>query len=190
MLKAIIVSIMIFFFISCTEKSRSADIELWKNKGDSIIAKSFDTLKNSLSKIIGQKGFAEAINYCNIAASSLTNTYSNENVTIRRSSEKFRNIENAPDSLEKTIFAVLKELQEKKSPLTAQFIDQKNQFHFFKPIILQSMCLNCHGDKTSQIKPDVWNIIQQKYPADLAFDYKEGDLRGIWHITFTKNQND
>jgi hypothetical protein len=47
------------------------------------------------------------------------------------------------------------------------------------------MCLNCHGDKITQIKPDTWKTLQEKYPADLAFDYKEGELRGIWHLVFS-----
>jgi hypothetical protein len=28
-----------------------------------------------------------------------------------------------------------------------------------------------------------------KYPADTAFDYKEGDLQGIWHVMFSKNNH-
>lgn len=186
---SLISGIFSLLFFSCNTNTENTDINTWKNKGDSIITKSFDTLKNSLSRTIGQKGFKEAINYCNTAAVFLTNTYATEKVTIRRSSEKYRNKENAPDSLEQTIFSILKNLQEKKQSLSPQYIDQKNQFHYFKPIMMQAMCLNCHGNKTVQIKPEVWQTIQDKYPSDLAFDYKEGELRGIWHITFSKRND-
>lgn len=187
---SLISGIISMLFFSCNVNSGSSEIDIWKSKGDSIITKSFDTLKNSLSRTIGQNGIAEAIKYCNTAAVSLTNTYANENVTIRRTSEKYRNKENAPDSLEQKIFSILKDLHGKKLPLTSQYIDQRDQFHYFKPIMMQTMCLNCHGDKSLQIKPEVWQTIKNKYPSDLAFDYREGELRGIWHITFTKNKND
>jgi hypothetical protein len=48
---------------------------------------------------------------------------------------------------------------------------------------MQGMCLSCHG-KREQIPAPTLNAINQLYPNDKAFDFKEGDLRGIWHITF------
>jgi hypothetical protein len=31
-----------------------------------------------------------------------------------------------------------------------------------------------------------FNMITQQYPKDLAIGFKDGDLRGLWHITFYK----
>lgn len=57
---------------------------------------------------------------------------------------------------------------------------------------MQGLCLSCHGEKYTEIKADVLEVIQQKYPGDLAFNYKEGDLRGVWHLVYKakKLQND
>ena len=36
----------------------------------------------------------------------------------------------------------------------------------------------------TDIKPDVWQALQKVYPADSAYGYREGDLRGMWHLVF------
>jgi hypothetical protein len=58
------------------------------------------------------------------------------------------------------------------------------EIHFFKPILLQPLCLNCHGTPGKQIQNSTLAKIQLLYPGDQAFDYREGDLRGVWHIVF------
>ncbi len=62
--------------------------------------------------------------------------------------------------------------------------NQQGLVHFFKPIIMQPMCLNCHGKSDRFFHQPTLQRIQQIYPGDLAIDYEEGDFRGLWHITF------
>ena len=157
------------------------------SKADSLISVTFDTLKNSLIRAIGENNYEGAIAFCYAAASPLTNTYSSDEITIKRTSDKYRNPTNAPDSMEQRIMAAFQQLKNKQEAIPPVFEeDKQGKYHYFKPIILQAMCLNCHGSKTDQIQPAVWQFIQQKYPADLAFNYKEGDLRGMWHVVFSK----
>lgn len=180
---AVALSIMLF---SCKEKKQAADYAEWHIKGDSLVTRTFDTLRNTLLKTIGEKGFPGAVEFCNTAALHLTDIYSNEGITIERSSDKLRNPANAPDSMEKRILAAYLKLKNENQELKPLFEkDVTGKYHYFRPIILQAMCLNCHGDKASQIKKDTWDLLRQKYPSDSAFNYKEGDLRGIWHVTFS-----
>jgi hypothetical protein len=46
------------------------------------------------------------------------------------------------------------------------------------------MCLNCHGTPGKHIQDATLTKIQQLYPEDRAVNFKEGDLRGLWHIIF------
>ncbi len=46
------------------------------------------------------------------------------------------------------------------------------------------MCLNCHGTAGVQVKENTLAKIHQLYPEDRAMNFKEGDLRGVWHIIF------
>lgn len=182
--------ILLFFIFSCITKSDKTE-QLNKNifveKADSLITITFDTLRNSLLKAIGENNFEGAVSFCNEAAYRLTNTYTTGTMTVKRTSDKFRNPSNAPDSMEKRILAAFQQSKNSGEKINSVFEeDNRNRYHYFKPIIVQAMCLNCHGSRAENIQPAVWQSIQQKYPADLAYDYKEGDLRGMWHVTYSK----
>jgi hypothetical protein len=52
-------------FSSCTENKTTEDAVVWERKGDSLVTKTFDTLRNTLTKAIGEKGLAGAVEFCN-----------------------------------------------------------------------------------------------------------------------------
>jgi len=176
--------------LSCNNKSDdTGDVNkaAFIAKADTLISITSDTLKRSLIRAIGENNYEGAIAFCNAAASPLTNTYLADDMTIKRTSDKYRNPSNAPDSMEKRIMAKFLQLKSSQQVIKPVFEeDQLGKYHYFKPIILQAMCVNCHGSKTNQIQPAVWQSIQRSYPGDLAFGYKEGDLRGMWHVIFSK----
>lgn len=170
---------------SCKDnKSLSANTD-WKSRGDSIVTLTFDTLRNTLLKAIGEKDFPGAVEFCNTEALPLTGIYAYNGIAIKRTSDKYRNAANAPDELEKEILKYYQQLKEEKKELVPVIKkDQMGNQHYFKPILVQTLCLNCHGYKETQISTETRETIQKKYPDDKAIDYKEGDLRGLWHITF------
>ena len=161
--------------------------------GNSIVKKTFDTLRSSLQTAISQSGVEGAVPYCQTAAYSLTNIYASDSVTIRRTALKYRNSANKPDTSEERIlkiFASLKEqgiMNDSIKPITEG--SENGEVHFYKPIMLQQMCTSCHGSKSTDIQPSVWKAINTLYPLDMAYDFKTGDLRGMWHIIFTSKKN-
>lgn len=177
-------------FVSCRTKQAKEISYNWKEKGDSLVSKTFDTLRNTLLRAIGEKDFPGAVEFCNTQALTLTQSWSEEGIMIKRSSDRWRNPSNAPDSQEQRVLEMYHRLKSGSQELKAVLEkDAAGNHHYFKPILIQSMCLNCHGSKNEQINPETWKMIQLKYPSDSAFGYKEGDLRGIWHITFTAIKN-
>jgi len=180
-----------FSAISCHTKTRQVEIkneQKWMSRGDSLVARTFDTLRNTLLRTISEKGFAGAVSFCNTEALNLTSTDRKEGVLIKRTSDRLRNPANTPDKVElEIITAYIQERIKKQDLKPVLKKDEAGNHHYFRPILVQAMCLNCHGEKLIQIKPDTWEVIRQHYPADAAFDYKEGDLRGIWHVVFAKN---
>jgi hypothetical protein len=186
--KIFLLLLLPFHIVSCSsEKNDDNEIKSFQLQAGSLVTKTFDTLRNTLSREIGEKGFAGAVDFCNINALPLTGAFADDEIAIRRTTDKLRNPANAPDSMERRIllkYLSLKTREAKLEPITER--DAAGNYHFYKPIIIQAMCLNCHGDKTSQIHTATWAAIRQKYPSDAAFDYKEGDLRGIWHVKWTK----
>ena len=187
LMNKVLLILMIIVSAGCSQQNTSkVNLAAYSAMGDSLIAKTFDTLRNSLLREAGQKGFDGAVAYCNTNALGLTNTYADNKVHISRTSNKVRNGNNAPDTMEQKIlskYLTLIEGKQKPTPVIEQ--DASGNIHYFKPIMLQSMCLNCHGTK-EQIQPKTWEMIQSKYPSDLAYGYKEGDFRGIWHVEFNR----
>lgn len=177
------------FLVSCKQSKHKKEFTNWVSKGDSLTVQTFDTLRNTLLKAISEKGFPGAVEFCNTAALDITAIYAGEGIQIKRTSDKIRNPVNTSDEMENEILKEYLKLKlEKKelTPIVKQ--DSKSNHHYFKPILIQAMCLNCHGEKETQIKPDTWDMIQKKYPKDAAINYKEGDLRGLWHIIFTEKK--
>lgn len=162
--------------------SRLQADSVYLKKGDQLVAATFDTIRNSLLAVIGEQGFAYAIQFCNEKAFTLTKAFAIDGVRIKRASMQYRNPANQPDSLEQTVL----ETFQTEGPRT-QLIYTPGEVHYIKPIIMQAMCLNCHGLPNAHIKPETLNAIQAKYPTDKATGYTEGDLRGIWHIIFPAN---
>ncbi len=179
---------LMLLLAACTNSTKNIESKsdsLYIKEGDSLVLATFDTLRISLQKAIAQNGFEGAVSYCNVQALSLTNVYKSEDVTIKRVSTQFRNHGNAPDSLERE---VLKRLAAIQKPELVRI--SVNEVHYFKPIIIQPMCLACHGDPQKDMQPTVVQAINHLYPDDRAINYKEGDLRGAWHIIFRNNSNE
>lgn len=135
-------------------------------------------------------GIEKAVSYCQVNAHLLTDTYAADSVMIRRTALKYRNAANKPDTAEERIlnfFTAQKEKGIANDSLKA--ITEKSKdgtIHFYKPIMLQPMCASCHGDKTAAGLSALWKTIDSLYPADNAYNFKQGDLRGMWHVKFTK----
>ena len=55
---------------------------------------------------------------------------------------------------------------------------------YYRRITVQATCLACHGDRDT--RPD---FIKTKYPDDLAYGFKAGDLRGIFAVTINKEEH-
>ena len=180
---------LVFILAACNakkEKKISQPEGEWVSKADSIVAETFDTLRNTLLKTIREKGFDGAIAFCNTGALPLTNTYARDGIFVKRTSDRLRNTANAPDTTEQRILEYYRKLKGQQGtlkPISEQ--DAEGNFHYYKPIIVQEMCLNCHGDKTTAISPATMAAIQKLYPSDSAFNYKVGDLRGLWHVRYT-----
>ena len=92
---------------------------------------------------------------------------------FRQASEKYRNPNHKPTALE---LEAIKRFE--KESLTSFFeTDKSGNRHYFRRITVQKACLACHGPKDK--RPE---FIKNKFPQDKAFGFKEGDLRGIYHV--------
>jgi len=97
---------------------------------------------------------------------------------VKQIAQKYRNPAHAPQTLHETM-AIAKFEQ---NPDLIGFWEQENLkgepgIHYYRRINVSKSCLACHGVKNT--RPE---FIAEKYPQDLAFDFKEGDLRGVYSV--------
>lgn len=54
---------------------------------------------------------------------------------------------------------------------------EKDGTHYYRRIDVEASCLACHGGKDARPQ-----FVKDKYPQDIAFDFKVGDLRGMYSL--------
>ena len=144
-------------------------------------------LGKNLMGTIQKKGTLAALNFCNVQAFPLTDSMSVVyKATIKRVSDKPRNIKNVANTLEKGYINIFKEEAKANKESEPIVVESAENVKFYYPIKTNSMCLQCHGTPTSDIKSTTLAQIDKFYPKDLAIGYSENQVRGIWSITFNK----
>lgn len=98
--------------------------------------------------------------------------------TVRQVASKYRNPDHAPAGSQETdvidLFARHPEINGLWEPATAK---QGAGVNYFRRIDVQASCLACHGSRDNRPA-----FVKEKYPADKAFNFKPGDLRGMYAV--------
>lgn len=178
---------------SCSEKQDAL------NKKATVIGEDaamqlIGTLKQQVQQAVKEGGPVHAIRFCNENAIPLTNKVQNELkevMSIKRTSLKYRNPDNAPDELEQKILeAYEQQIQQKQEiqpyRLTVTGQGENRVFHYFKPMKIAALCTTCHGAKTD-MNPELVAVLDEKYPQDKATGYQTGDFRGVVHVSIPEN---
>jgi cytochrome c len=173
-------------FSSCGKSLSKKEKEAYLEKGKEITMATQKHLGGNLVKKMKEGGVKEAVPFCNTKAMPLTQEMSETfNVRVKRTSHRLRNDKNAPDEAEKLILTTYnKSLAEHKAITPVVKLGDDGKVHYYAPIIVQKKCLVCHGEIGTDVTVKSDSIIKSFYPNDLATGFKEGDLRGIWSITF------
>lgn len=156
-------------------------------EGKMISEKAQKTIKFALQNAIKEGGLQNAMVYCNLQALPITDSVSqSENVQIKRLAKKYRNPLNATTESESRILDDYEMLLNNGDSLYPIIMAGENKHPvYFKPILVDAVCLNCHGTPGEQISPSLTEKITELYPNDKATGFKAGELRGMWSITFT-----
>ncbi|MEG3766881.1 DUF3365 domain-containing protein [Alteromonas sp. 14N.309.X.WAT.G.H12] len=143
------------------------------------------TLKNALQNAIKAGGIENGITVCHDVAGSLAAQISDENWEVGRTSLKVRNPDNEPEPwASTTLHDFARQLSQDPSHIPeATYQDpQSGRFTYLRAIVMQPLCMACHGDN---ISANVTKRIQALYPGDQATGFKVGELRGAFIVTYT-----
>ena len=157
-------------------------------RGSKIAKLTASSLQKALKNAIREDGLVYAIEICNIDALNITDSISeSESVKIKRLAKKYRNPVNETDSAESELFKsyILEWLGGRQ--LNPKIIPDDNGHPvYYNPIYVGKLCLNCHGEIGTNIDSKLAKLINELYPEDKATNFKQGQLRGMWSITFTE----
>jgi hypothetical protein len=153
--------------------------------GREVIEDLATTLGARLKKAIAEGGPIEAVKVCQLEAGPMTDATSGgrEGVKVSRTSLKYRNPENAPDEMDRRILESWQQELAAGNPLPPlEVVSQNAQTAIvYKPIMLQPLCLNCHGPE-DQLLPPLKAVLDDLYPEDKARGFQMGDLRGAFRV--------
>jgi hypothetical protein len=161
---------------------------------DSDMLKQSRAVSQSMLKELGQKlqssmaegGPINAIGVCQLQAPEIANRASTSNqAKISRVGTRARNpVMGVPNDWQAKALAQFDAgLARGDKPADMEFSetvvkpDGSKEFHFAKPIVMQPMCVSCHGSP-EQISPEVKAKLSELYPNDKAVNYQPGQLRG------------
>ena len=196
-MKRIIWGLGLVLTLACSQSSQQAEptwaavIEQVRQEGEGISLKAQKALGGQLMKVLAEEGPEGAVAFCTLAAYPILDTIDTKfDVTIKRASLRIRNPKDAPTEVERAILTDYEDQLKNGQPLTTkvEVLDQ-GKLLFAKPILLNNpMCLNCHGQLGSEVSQETYDFIQSQYPEDNAVNHAIGDLRGIWSITFQRQE--
>ena len=181
------------FLIQCSKETGNKGVlpkeiipqkQLTKADFKKIAEETKKNLVTNLTQKISEKGAENALEFCNVNAIPLTKQLEDQhNVMIKRVSDKNRNPKNKANVEELKYITQFKKQMAKNADIKPVVVESGKKIRFYYPIETNTMCLQCHG---KEIKPEVKTQILKLYPKDLAIGYKEGEVRGMWSITFDK----
>ncbi len=178
-----------FFFFNCQDKLTKEEAVKFKERGSEIAQRATKELGSNLLSKMKEGGVEAAVPFCHTSAIPLTEKIAQEyQADIKRISHKIRNPKNRPSEEDTEIlkkFVSLAESNAAVEPIVQK--DKDDRIVFYSPILMQKQCLACHGSPGMELGVKTDSIIKSYYPGDQAIGFKEGELRGLWKITF-KNQ--
>ena len=126
----------------------------------------------------------KAIEVCQQTAIPLTSSVgvNLDGVIVSRKTLRPRNPANSPDEMDRAVLEKMsKAVMTPGSPPQPMIEWQADVARFYHPLMIQEVCLNCHGDPTL-FSPELNDALAKAYPQDQATGYALGDFRGVIRV--------
>ncbi len=158
-------------------------------RGGEVATAYMKELKGKLIAAMSEGGPVHAIEVCGTESAKLSAAYKSkfeDVLEVRRFSDRFRNPKNKPAKEEAEVLQGFREELQKGTGISDHvLIENGSTVRFFKPILLQSECLLCHGERDA-MPEQLRSMLDSRYPDDKATGFSIGDLRGVITVTMSK----
>jgi len=171
---------------SCAPEDRSAAVDPGPSEREAAMKTGREAagvlkkaLMTQLQAALEAGGPANAVDVCKISALPITESSGAnfEGVSVRRTTLRTRNPENAPDDLDKKVLARFAGSRPDNNPGPVLEWNQ-TRLRYYEPLYIKELCLQCHGDPAA-FSPDLRELLAASYPEDKATGYRAGDFRGL-----------
>ena len=152
--------------------------------GDLVIVALQTALLSELRRDLDSGGAAGAMQACHLDATAVAYRVAREEgIAAGRTSARLRNPTNAPRPWAAEIVARYDNQPTKG--LDGFVVDLGDRIGLLRPIREQGMCAPCHGPATG-LPPAVRAALADRYPADRAVGFADGDVRGWFWVEVKK----
>ena len=130
-----------------------------------------------------QDGPLNAISVCKERAPAIAASLSVDGIKIGRTSHRLRNPANVAPGWVNTVLESYLDDDSDRAPRNVSLPD--NREGYVEPIMLQPLCVTCHGGSlTSELAAH----INKEYPDDAATGFEVGDLRGVYWVEYSATE--
>jgi hypothetical protein len=145
------------------------------------------TLVSRVTGAVEEGGTANGVEYCSVDAIPLTRLVEaglEGDLTLKRSSFRYRNPANAPDEAEEMALRYFEDAILADGEAPPHYVQRvsREELRYYQPLFVGQFCLQCHGDPDA-MDPETRSKLAVKYPGDLATGYKAGDFRGVVRVS-------
>jgi len=145
------------------------------------------TLVARVTAAVEEGGTAHGVEYCSLDAIPLTRLVEANlggDLTLKRTSFRYRNPANAPDEAEEMALRYFEDAILADGNAPAHYVQRvsEEELRYYRPLFVGQFCLQCHGDPEA-MDPETRAKLAAKYPGDLATGYEAGDFRGAVRVS-------
>jgi hypothetical protein len=149
------------------------------SRADVMIAAMQDSLHRQLADKLAQGGPALAVEACHMDPDEVARRMGrNLGIAAGFTSDRLRNPTNKPRSWASDLVAA--NAGRRARDVEGFAVDLGNKVGVLRPMVHQHTCASCHGP-VERIDPAVRRVLGERYPADRATGFADGEIRGwIW----------
>jgi hypothetical protein len=151
---------------------------------DLVIVTMQDALLRELNEALDRGGPAGAIQSCHLDVIGVSQRVGRgEGVAAGRTSDRLRSPTNAPKPWAAPI--VQANAGRRARDVEGFVVDIGDKVGVLRPIAFRPVCAGCHGP-VEGLSPAVRDVLADRYPADRAVGFTEGEIRGWFWVEIPK----
>jgi hypothetical protein len=171
-------------FKSWPVRQAPAELHSAISHADLVIVEMQGAVLHELSDAIARRGPTGGFGFCHLDATTIIQRIGGKGGTVAgRTSDRLRNPANAPRAWAAPFVAA--HAGQRAATVDGFVVDLGDRIGVLRPIAEQAMCASCHGEQ-EQLAPGVDLVRRQRYPADRAVGFGDGEIRGWFWVETAK----